>query len=301
MKNRLAFVWQGISEPKILEGWKDGLWQAIEYLRSFYNVEYHEPDDDLSDFDYILYWEAPCTVNGKNSSKYMNVCNSKGKKILLFAGGPLEKEWVKSFDLVVVEADINVEDCKRQGIRHAKAFGINTDIFKPRDVSKDFLAVHHGACAGWKRQHLGAEALGDRFLVVGNYQTTDPYTFDRSKELGATVIGDKLLPEECAKQVSRAKILLQTSEFWGGGQRATLEGMSAGLCPVVMEDSPKNKEFIEGSGLGYVVRPEPNDIKELCNNIIWSDEDAISARNYVIRNWSGEKYGKDLLEAIKSI
>lgn len=300
---RVGFIWQGISDPAILAGWRDGLWQAVEYLKTKHEVTYLEPDADLSGFDALLYWEAPLTIQGANAPKYRNVMSAPGKKVLLFAGGPLKREWVEPFDVVVVEADINVRECAEQGIRCAKAFGVNCDIWTPRDVPKTYLAAHHGACAGWKRQHLGAEALGERFLVVGPRQECDPYTFDRSKELGSTLIEGKLPPEACADEVSKAAILLQTSEFWGGGQRATLEGMAMGMCPVVMEDSPKNREFVEGAGLGYVVRPEPAAIREVCEAAAasWGPTEAASARAYVVEHWSGQKYGGDLLNVIENL
>lgn len=300
---RIAFVWQGISDPAIVAGWKDGLWQAVEHLKTVHDVEYREPDADLTGFDVILYWEAACTIQGANAAKYRNVCAASGKKVLLFAGGPLKPEWVREFDLVVVEADINVAEAEAQGIPHAKAFGVNVDIWVPRETEKTFLAAHHGACAGWKRQNLGAEALGERFLVVGPRQECDPYTFDRSKELGSTVIEGKLPPEECADLVSRAKVLLQTSDYWGGGQRATLEGMSMGLAPVCMEDSPKNREFLEGSGLGLIVRPEQAAIREACEALAasWGPTEAAAARAYVLQNWSGQKYGADLLSIVEKL
>lgn len=303
MRKKLAFVWQGISDPAILAGWKDGLWQAVEHLKTIHDVSYLEPTDDLTGYDCLLYWEAPCSISGQNAAKYRNVCSAPGKKVLLFAGGPLKSEWVRAFDLVVVEANINVRDCEAQGIPHAKAFGVNVDIWAPSETEKTFLAAHHGACAGWKRQNLGAEALKERFLVVGPRQECDPYTFDRSKELGSTVIEGKLPPEECAALVSSAKILLQTSDFWGGGQRATLEGMAMGLAPVCMEDSPKNREFLEGSGLGRIVRPEPSAIREACEALAasWGPTEASQARAYVVQNWSGQKYGEDLEKIVKTL
>ena len=296
-------MWQGISDPKVLAGWKDGLWQAVEILKTKHEVTYLEPSDNLSGYDVLLYWEAPCTINGQNAPKYRNVMSAPGKKVLLFAGGPLKREWVEAFDLVVVEADVNMAECEAQGIPHAKAFGVNVDIWHPRETEKTFLAAHHGACAGWKRQNLGAEALGERFLVVGPRQDCDPYTFDRSKELGSTVIEGKLPPEECADLVSSAKVLLQTSDYWGGGQRATLEGMAMGLAPVVMEDSPKNREFVEGSGLGAVVRPDPSAIREVCEALAasWGPTEAAAARAYVVQNWSGQKYGADLLRVVENL
>lgn len=300
---RIGFVWQGISDPKVLAGWRDGLWQAVEILKTRHDVTYLEPWDDLSGYDVILYWEAPLTIQGANAAHYRNVCQAPCKKVLLFAGGPLRADWVAAFDLVVVESEINAQECRDQGIPFAKAFGVNCDVWVPRETEKKFLAAHHGACAGWKRQHLGAEALGERFLVVGPRQECDPYTFDRSKELGATVIEGKLPPEECAALVSTAKVLLQTSDYWGGGQRATLEGMAMGLAPVCMEDSPKNREFLEGSGLGRIVRPEPSAIREACEALAasWGPTEASAARAYVVENWSGQKYGADLLEIVDKL
>lgn len=300
---RVAFAWQGISDPAVLAGWKDGLWQAVEFLKTRHQVEYREPDGDLTGFDAILYWEAPLTIQGANAPKYRAVCQAPGRKVLLFAGGPLRKEWVEAFDLVVVESEINAQECRDQGIPFAKAFGVNTDIWVPRETEKKFLAAHHGACAGWKRQHLGAEALGSRYLVVGPRQDSDPYTFDRSKALGATVVEGKLPPEECADLVSSAKVILQTSDYWGGGQRATLEGMAMGLAPVCMEDSPKNREFLEGSGLGRIVPPEPSAIREACEALAasWTPQDAARARAYVVENWSGQKYGRDLLSVTENL
>lgn len=303
---RLAFCWQGISDPDVFRKWRDGLWQAVEVLRETYQVEYREPNaTDLNDFDVILYWEAPCTITGRDADKYKNVLSAKPKKILLFAGGPLKKEWVEGFDIVVVESEINAKECREQGIRYDEAFGVNCDIWRPSRFwgTREFIGAHHGACAGWKRQHLAAEALGKDLILVGPYQSTDPYTFDRSKELGATVISERVEPRECKEYVERASVLVQTSDFWGGGQRATLEAMALGMPVVVMEDSPKNREFVEALGLGRVVPPQPSLIKEACDELVaeWNDNKAVTSRTYVMTYWSGQKYGRDLKRIIESL
>lgn len=111
---KISFVWQGIDGR--YGHWKDGLWRAMKRLEEKYEVTYHEPTEEIPEDSIVLYWEAPCTINSKDADNYKRIMNLPNKKILLFAGGPLKKEWVDKFDLVCVESDINAKECEQQGI-----------------------------------------------------------------------------------------------------------------------------------------------------------------------------------------
>src|ERR1043166_1995843 len=161
---KIAFVWQQSSKPEIFNHWNDCLRGAMKIIGKTHTVTYHEPSDDITDVDLILYWEAPCTIRGVDQANYNKVRLNPIRKALLFAGGELKKEWVEGFDHLFVESQINADECEALGIPHSTAFGINTDIFRITPQAKVFDAVHHGTFAGWKRPRLLAQALGPKSL-----------------------------------------------------------------------------------------------------------------------------------------
>lgn len=293
---KIAFVWQGFNGR--FGKWKDGLWLAMQKLEKKHEVRYYEPWDDINDADVILYWEAPCTINGSNAPHYKKVRANPIKKILLFAGGPIKKDWVEGFDLLCVESAINADECEMMGIPHMTAFGINDEIMRPLGIDKKWDGIHQGTSASWKRQWLMAEALEDKCLLVGRYQKEDPYPFDRSRELGATIM-DEVSQEEICKLLNESVCLVQTSEYWGGGQRATLEAMSCGIPVICMEDSPKNREYVEESGAGIVCHPSKEQIRKAVEEIKgWTKEQKERGIAYVKMKWTAEHYANSLEEAI---
>ena len=298
MKSKIAFVWQGVSDPNVMGHWNDGLCVAMQIIAKQYDVCYREPWDDLSDCELILYWEAPCTLNGPNAAHYKRVMQAPQRKALLFAGGPIRSEWVKGFDMVFTESQVNDDEFAALGIPYIRAFGINSGMFEPLGIDKEYDGVHHGTFASWKRQGLLAKALGEKALIFGARQSTDTKPWDESVKFGAKVL-DKQSYVETNYLVNSAHAMVNTSDKWGGGQRATLEGMCAGLPAVVMEDSLKNREYIEACGGGVVVKPEAERIKDAVDEVKkWSTRDIMRGREYVLNNWTAKHYADSLLSWI---
>lgn len=295
---KISFVWQGISDPKIREHWKDGLYAAMQILEKEYEVEYVEPWQEMKG-DIILYWEAPCTIRGNNANHYMNVMSKPQKKILLFAGGPIRKEWVKGFDLLCVESKINLEECNALEIPAMVAFGINDEIFKPKELPKIYDGIHHGTCASWKRQELLGEALGDRALIVGREQEGDRMPFEVARKYGANIMPEQPYEKVC-DLINQSYVMVQSANAEGGGQRATLEAMACGVPVVCMTDSPKNREFIEESGFGVVVEPNKGAIRKAVEIIVEFGTLNIGTR-YVESKWTAKHYADSLRKAICSI
>ena len=293
-KCKLAFVWQGYTQRK--DHWRDGLWAAMQLLETQYTVTYHEPTDDIPEDAVVLYWEAPCTTNGPNKANYDRIHNLPNKKLLLFAGGPLDKKWVEHFDLVVVESKINEEECDKLGVPHARAFGVNTDVFKPLDAPKRWLGQAHGTCASWKRQWLLCQALGKEACVFGAFQPTDSKPFDECRKCESAVI-EEMPYDTAAILLNSTHVSVNCADFWGGGQRATLEAMACDIPVVVMKDSPKNREFVEEAGVGLVVDPQPERIKEAVEQL----KDTVGGRDYVLSKWTPQHYADNLEKAIKSV
>jgi len=300
MRKKISFIWQGISNRKTQ--WKDGLWSAMKLIEDKHDVIYLEPTDDIPEDSIVLYWEAPCTaVSPKDKHNYLKVQGLPNKKALLFAGGPIKKEWLEGFDHVFIESKINADELKDLNISHSTAFGINEEIFKPMNLEKKWWGIHAGTCASWKRQGFIGEALGKDGIVVGREQENriDTFGFDKCRELGSTVLPEQT-PEELCKLVNQSYVCVQTSAAMGGGQRATLEAMACNIPVVCMSDSPKNREFVEESGCGLVTEPEPSKIKHSVT-IAMSTDWGTRGRDYVLSKWTSKHYADAILKVIENL
>jgi len=290
---QIDFVWQGVvSEPETFPKWDDGLRAAMRIIEGEHKVNYREPYDELTG-DIILYWESPLTIQGKSSANWKKVQQANKPKALLFSGGPVRPEWIKGFDLIFYESDINKDDFG--SIPTIKAFGINENIFKPMAIPKKYKAVMHGTFASWKRQELFSKALGKEGLIFGRKQETDTMPWTESVRL-SNALGEQSY-ETTAMLLNQANCAVNTADKNGGGQRATLESMACGLPVVVMIDSPKNREYVEDSGVGSIVEPDENRIKEAVAQYDGTiDQDAI---DYVNSKWTSKHYADKIKEGIK--
>lgn len=299
---KIAFIWQGFDGRYGV--WRDGLYAAMKLIEQEHEVRYFDfPLTGIEEFqpDVVLYWEAPCTINGKDAANYHAVCALPYKKALLFAGGPLEPMWVQDFDLVFVESQVNEEECERFGIPWARAFGVNTQIFKPALMEKRWDGFMQATFASWKRHELFAKALGDMGAVAGRKQEFDRNGYDECV-LRKVHIFPELPAAEVAREINRAHSVLNTASYWGGGQRCTLEALACGVPCIVMSDSPKNVEFIRESGAGIVCDPDPKAIRDAVADIK-EHADLFKGQGvaYVRAHWTERHYATALLNGIAAI
>lgn len=298
---KIAFIWQGFSGR--YGQWQDGLWAAMKLIEQEHEVQYFDfPLKDIHVFepDIVLYWEAPVTQRGKDAHNWQVVCALPYKKCLLFAGGPLKSFEVRDFDLVFVESQINVDDCEREGIPFKRAFGVNTQIFKPLKQKKKYDAFLQATFAEWKRHTLFAQAVGSKGAVAGRRQEHDRNGYLACVKSGVHIFEEQTA-EETAILINQSYCVLNTSEFWGGGQRCTLEAMACGVPVIVMEDSPKNCEFVRESGGGIVSLPTKESIQEAVEHCKKHNDMGEKGYDYVNLYWNEFEYRDNLLEGMKSI
>lgn len=292
---KIAFAWtNGVRNKDRFNHWNDGLKAAMRLIEQEHTVTYHEPEEDIPEVDWILFWEAPCTFNsGADGWKYQKLLTHPSKKALLFAGGPIKYEWVKEFDHVFVESKINEDEFNAIGVSNSRAFGVNTDVFKPESIQKEYDTVTHGTCASWKRQWLVCQAMKERALVFGQKQQHDTRPFDDCIACNSLVL-DEVGYGTANLLLNKAYVGVNCADYWGGGQRATLEAMACDLPVVVMEDSPKNREYVEESGYGAVVPPEPERIKEVVKLL----KGTTGGRDYVMSKWTPRHYSNAILNVL---
>lgn len=298
---KIAFVWQGVSDPLVRAHWNDGLSAAMTILEKEYEVTYHEPTEHIQDKDLILYWEAPCTCAGKDREKYRNIQYSSIPSILLFAGGPIKPEWVEGFQRIIIESEHNIQEFNDIGIDVGRAFGINENIFKPEKMEKEYDAIFHGTWAGWKRQDLFAKTFGKRGIAIGQLQEGDRDGYTACVQLGVHTFAH-MNREDIVDYINKSVVCVNTCDYWGGGQRTTLEAMACGIPVIVMKDSPKNCEYIINSGGGAISDPEPERIREKFNEVVANyDNMSLNAIDYVKNNWTSVHYAAALKEEIDKL
>lgn len=301
MENRLkvGFIWHGFSG--VYGHWNDGLKGAMTEIEKTHDVSYFDTDGDWSGMDILLYWEALVCQCGKDRESFIKVRDSKQPKILLFAGGAIKDEWCNGFDLFLVESEINEKEFAEIGRPWLRAFGVNTEIMKPEKQPKVFDAVFPSTCAGWKRQGLFSRALKEKGAICGRWQKEDPIGFIQARENGTLILPE--LPYEAVNALYNASwCCVNTSEFWGGGQRTSLEAMASGIPVICMSDSPKNREYVEESGAGLVVDPDENQIRNAIEEIKkWTPEQRRKGLNYVNSKWTHKHYAENILLAINKV
>ncbi len=298
-KLKILFLWQGLDDN--IHKWDDGLRRALQRLEQMYDIIYWDAEDVkmiTQSFDVILYWEAPITIKGKNQHIYRYIQGMKQKKALLFAGGRIEKDWVKEFDLLFVESDINEKECATLGIPWMRAFGINEEIMVPVKQPKIWDGIMQATFAGWKRHELFADALGEKGLVVGRKQQQDLNGYNHCLKKKVMIIPEvqhDILPS----LIGASHAVVNTSEFWGGGQRCTLEGMACDVPVIVMSDSPKNCEYVRESGAGIICEPNQEAIRAAVAEV--KSGKIKGGREYIESKWSSKHYAMALHNGIMQI
>lgn len=293
---KIAFIWYGV-RGRIIGVWDDGLHEALRHIGKDHVVRMFEPEetDEILSFnpDVVLYWAA------STEQTMPLVTGLPFKKAMLFGGGPIEPHIMDGFDMYFVESRINEEELTELGYPWRRAFGVNERLFTPNPSAQK---IYNGALVAtfalWKRHDLFAQAVGARGIAVGMMQDHEPQCHMVCRKYGVKVVGES--SKEFVNQViNSSHSVINTSSFWGGGQRLTLEAMACNVPPIVMSDSPKNCEFVRESGFGYIVDPNPITIQEaICRA---KSEKPTGGRKYIESKWTSHHYADSLMMGISEI
>ncbi len=271
---KLAFICE--MPPEHFVWWKDGLYAALSYLRENYGWEIgvfnipslSSPTIDIEGWDFGLFWGALNRPQHK-----FKIFPKQG---LCFSGGPHVDSSLTNFDVVFAESDLDLEEFKKQNINVVKAFGTNTQLFRPiPEQPKVFDYLYSAAYALWKRHNLFAETVVSRKatgLAVGYMQPDgwEKECYEICQKNGIPAL-DWVPPQTLVYLYNMARKVLITANPDGGCQRTVLEAKACNIPVEILSDSPKLLE------LKYLTRDE------------------------VLNNWSEKSYGEALKKGIEGV
>lgn len=294
MKLRIAIIKDWHDTPEHIATNNDGHVAAFKILSERHDVQFitrmtHPVLPEHSLADIILSW-------GSLDRPWHAQLPKNIPAILMFAGGPTDHQNLKFFKHICVESKV-YEDSFRGRLPCTRAFGVNTDIFRPNPrMPKMFDALYPASFCFHKNQELVARALAGRALCVGTHN--EPDIDGKCLQLGCATM-NYVSSLVLADLMNMARTVVIPCGTNGGSQRTTLEAMSCGTPVVLADDNDKCSEFIIDSGFGKLVPPIPECLREGVNELIRLAPRPDEGVNYVRSKWTHHHFARALEEAIE--
>lgn len=242
--DRIAVVYfvPNTNKEKYLN-WSDGFTAAMKLLEQKYHIHWINLHDkkptaeELNEYDFLIVkscwdWIVDRYIRGLEGLK------TKRGIAISCSKPPHSEKAAWFYDVLWYENDLYKEYLKNYPNK-IKAFGVNTDVFKPADVTKDIDALTIGAFAPYKRLHLLNDLEGKRKIIIGDANTQ--YSEEIKKLLNPDIeIIDYVSQNELAIYINRSKMVFVPFEEKGGGERCVLEAMACQTPIRIMDD---NKEL----------------------------------------------------------
>lgn len=275
---KIAFVWYFDKASQVYDNWRDGLRAAIELIEKKHRVDWFlnkELPPHPNAYDFILVWDDSNTeVPRKLSSSEMPMGSTKPGMGICLTTDPTNVDNLKNFDVVFCESQPVYEQARSNGLHAVKAFGTDTDFFKPSKVKKDIEYFYPATFSPWKRQSQIA-CLQSKVYFVGTLQPDGQGEYDAVTKEGRHSVEVGYFPvEKVLSYYQRAKKVPIPAIH--GSERTVLEAMACGIEPIVF-----NKENIKTYSY----------IQEL-------EESGLEPREFVVKNYSHYKYAENLLKGM---
>lgn len=263
----IAFVWYFEKASQVYDNWRDGLRAAIEIIEKQHKVHWmigkELPEDK---FDAIIFWDD------SNSSFFQYIDRYHAKKGLFLTTNPQNFDNLRKLDVTYCESEPVYDEVRRQSIRAIKAFGTDTNFFKPSKKVKDIEYFYPATFSPWKKQSEIAY-LGDKLLCIGTVQPDGISEVTECRRKGVRIEEGYFPAEKILGYYQRSKNVMIPAIH--GSERTVLEAMACGIIPYVNKENVKAYSYI----------------KEL-------EESGLTPREFVVKNYSAEKYAKDILRGL---
>mgnify|MGYP001582441834 CR=1 FL=1 len=243
---------------------------------------------DPGDTDFLLFWAS----SNEDFFELLGHYKTEKKGICLTTD-PHNADNLRKMDIVFVESQPVYDQCRALGLPTIKAFGTDTDFFRPNnEIEKDVEYFYPATFSPWKRQREIAN-LGDRLLCVGTTQPDGKDDYRICKEWGVKIKEGYFPVKEILNYYQRTQKMLIPAVH--GSERTVLEAMSANIPLVITSDnelacSLANEKIIK-------VDPDPVAIRE---GIETAFRRIVNTRNHILKNYSEQIYAQKILEVIES-
>lgn len=273
---KIAFVWYWEGASKTYYNWRDGLRAAIEEIDKKHLVGWYMdktmPDIE-EDHDIILLW------GDSNCEAIHQLYKYRAKKGIFLTTNPTNPDNLRQFDAVFCESDVVFEEVRRLGLKGVKAFGTDTDFFKPKKTEKDIEYFYPATFSPWKKQSEIAY-LGSKLLCVGTVQPDGEDELQACKDSGVRLEIGYFPAEKIKQYYNRAQHVVIPAVH--GSERTVLEAMSMNILPEILHPDINKKaySFIEE----YFVEKEINP--------------KLTPRRFVLNNYSHKHYAKTVIKSL---
>ena len=266
----LAFIWWWGRAKEIYPNWRDGLRAVLEVISNKFPVDMFlgemRPRDE---YKFILFW------GDSNCPFFDGIEKYKAKKGIILTTDPVNFDNLRKLDVVFCESSPVYEACRAQGLCAVKAFGTDTNFYKPtEEADKDIEYFYPATFSPWKLQRNIAY-LGKDLVCIGTVQPDGKEELKICEDNGVQTWTGYFKPEVIREFYDRT--LHVPIPAIHGSERTCLEAMSMNIIPTV---NPQNKRT-----LSYV------------EEFIHSGYH--TPRDFVVANYSPEIYAQKLLEGMK--
>ena len=267
---KIQFIWWFDRAEETYPLWRDGLRAALEEIGKKHEVEWVLGEQyPTGDNDFILFW-------GDSNCPLFDVIDSyKARKGIILTTEPHNIDNLKKLDVVYCESEPIYQAVRAQGIRAIKAFGTDTDFFKPDYTGKiDIEYFYPATFSNWKLQKDIAY-LGDKLTCIGTVQPDGKEHLEACEKAGVNVEVGYFPVEKIRDYYDRALNIPIPAIH--GSERTCLEAMSMNILPWV---NPKNIRTNS-----YVNEYLSSGCKD--------------PRDFVVKNYSHKIYAKQLLKGME--
>lgn len=282
---KIALVWYFDKAGSIFDNWRDGVRGAMDYMESkghkvSYYLDKTTPDPE-EEYDAILLWDDSNSDFIQILKNIKQIRQTKGlppvKSGLLLTTDPHNIDALREFDVIFCESTPVYDQVRRAGLHAVKAFGTDTDFFKPNaSVGKDLEFFYPATFSPWKQQAHIAH-LGPKLTCIGTIQPDGVGHYQACVDNAVNVEVGYFPVEHIRNYYWRARGVIIPAIH--GSERTVLEAMACNILPVVTDNMNKKTQ-------SYV-----NEYNA------WEEKDK-TPRKFVLKHYSHKIYANKIIKGL---